>query len=128
MRFLRLEQAPKKAPPKNETRRETEQIRFIVMTEEGKEFTVRLSSNRTTGFQWRPIDPLDEHFVKLVRSEYVPYDTGAIGSGGEEVWTFLATGKGETEFTMEYVRPWEKAQSDVKTATIKVSVKPGATK
>ncbi len=127
MRFHRLEQAPKKTP-KNETRRETEQIRFIVMTEEGKEFTVRLSANRTTGFQWRPVEPLDERFVKLVRSEYVPFDTGVTGAGGEEIWTFLATGKGETEFTMEYVRPWEKAQSEVKTATIKVSVKPGAAK
>jgi predicted secreted protein len=128
IRFLRLEQLPKKAPPKNEVRKETEQIRFIVMTEEGKEFTVRLDSNRSTGFQWRPAEPLDERFVKLVRSEYVPFDTDAIGAGGEEIWTFLATGKGETEFALEYVRPWERNRSDVKTATIKVWVKAAATK
>jgi predicted secreted protein len=124
IRFLRVEQAPKKATTKIEARKESEQIRFIVMAEEGKEFTVRLASNRTTGYQWRPSEPLDEHVVKLVRSEYVPFDTNAIGGGGEEIWTFLATGKGDNEITMEYARPWEKVQTASKTATIKVSVRP----
>jgi predicted secreted protein len=123
MRFLRVEQAPKKAAMKNEARKESEQIRFIVMAEEGKEFTVRLNSNRTTGYQWRPAEPVDEHVVKPARSEYVPFDTTAVGGGGEEVWTFLAVGKGDTEITMEYARPWEKGQPALKTATIKVSVR-----
>jgi inhibitor of cysteine peptidase len=128
MRFLRVEPPPKKTASKNDSRKENEQIRFVVMVEEGKEFTVRLNSNRTTGYQWRPAESLDERVVKVVRSEYVPYDTSAVGGGGEEVWTFLATGKGDTEIAMEYVRPWEKGQSEMKTATIKVSVRTGTPK
>lgn len=123
IRFLRAEPAAKKTV-KTEARKENEQIRFVVMVEEGKEFTVRLSANRTTGYQWRPAGSLDERIVKLVRSEYVVFDPGRIGGGGEEVWTFLAVGRGDTEITMEYVRPWEKGQHPVKTATIKVSVRP----
>jgi predicted secreted protein len=122
-RFLRIE-LPVKKPTKTEARRETEQSRFVVMTEEGREFTVRLSSNRTTGYHWRLAGPLEERIVKLVKSEYLSYDTGLTGSGGEEIWTFLGTGRGETEITMEYARPWEKGVQPVKTATIIVSVRP----
>ncbi len=125
IRFLRVEPPPKK-PPKNEARKESEQISFVVMAEEGKEFTVRLNSNRTTGYQWRPVGPLDESIVKFVRCEYVPFEGTLPGGGGEEIWTFLAAGKGSTEITMEYVRPWEKLHSPVKTATIKVSVRPAS--
>jgi len=126
MRFLRVEPAPRKPAARNEGRRESEQIRFVVMTEEGKEFTVRLASNRTTGYQWRAAGQPDDRFVKLVKSEYIPFDGGAIGAGGEEIWTFLAVGKGDTEITMEYVRPWEKTQPPAKTATIFVSVRPAS--
>jgi predicted secreted protein len=123
IRFLRIELPPKK-PPKNEVRKESEQIRFVVMAEEGKEFTVRLSANRTTGYQWRPAASLDERVVKFVSCEYAPFEGALPGGGGDEVWTFLAAGRGDTEITMEYVRPWDKAHSPVKTATIKVSVRP----
>jgi inhibitor of cysteine peptidase len=128
MRFLRVEQVSKKAIAKNEARKESEQVRFVVMAEEGKEFSVRLSSNRTTGYQWRPADPFDERIVRFARSEYVPFDPAIIGEGGEEVWTFQAIGKGDTEIAMEYVRPWEKAQSVLRTATIKVLVKSATVK
>jgi predicted secreted protein len=125
IRFLRLELPPKKVP-KSDSRKDIEQVRFVVMTEEGKEFTVRLNSNRTTGYQWRPAGQIDERIVKLLRSEYVTYEGGPVGSGGEEIWTFLATGRGDTEITMEYVRPWEKIPHPVKTATIKVFVRPAS--
>lgn len=124
IRFVKTEQLPKKTVVKADSRRESEQIRFIVMTEEGKEFTVKLDSNRATGYQWRPAAPLDERILKLSRSEYVPLETGVIGAGGEESWTFSAVGKGEAEVVMEYVRPWEKGQAAVKTATVKVTVRP----
>ncbi len=127
IRFLRVELPPKK-PPKNEARKESEQISFVVMAEEGKEFTVRLNSNRTTGYQWRPAGPLEERIVKLVRCEYVPFGGALLGGGGEEIWTFLAVGRGSIEITMEYVRPWEKAHSPVKTATIMVSVRPASSR
>jgi predicted secreted protein len=127
-RFQRIELPPKKAVQKNESPKENEQIRFVVLAEEGKEFTVRLASNATTGYRWRPAGILDEHIVKLVKSQYVPFEGGGSGSGGEEVWTFLTVARGDTEITMEYVRPWEKSQSPVKTATIKVSVRPATQK
>ena len=126
VRFLRVDLPAKKPMAKADNRKESEQIRFIVMTEEGKEFTVKLESNRTTGYQWRPAEPFDERVIRAVRSEYTPFDMSMIGSGGEESWTFYAVGKGDAEVVMEYVRPWEKGQPPLKTATIKVSVKPAS--
>ncbi len=123
MRFQRIDLPPKKPVAKNEIRKDSEQIRFVVMAEEGKEFTVRLGSNRSTGYRWRPVGTLDEHTVKLEKSEYVPFEGGAGGTGGEEVWTFLAVSKGDTEITMEYAPPYEKNQVPLKTATIQVSVR-----
>jgi predicted secreted protein len=73
------------------------------------------------------VGPLEEHIVKPVRCEYIPFE-GALPGGGEEIWTFLAAGRGSTEITMEYVRPWEKTHFPVKTATIKVSVRPASTR
>jgi predicted secreted protein len=128
-RFLRVEPMPKKLASKTESRKDTEQIRFIVMTEENKEFTVRLLSNRTTGYLWKPADPIDERIVKIVRSEYIPFERpGAVGVGGEDVFTFLGVGRGDAEIAMEYIRPWEKNQPAVKTATIKVTVRPASLK
>jgi predicted secreted protein len=125
-RLLRVEPSVKKVQTRVEPRRDSEQSRSIVMTEEGREFTIRLTSNRTTGFQWRVGGMLDDRIVKLVKSDYLSYDTGLAGSGGEEVWTFTAVGKGETQITMEYARPWETGVQPIKTATIIVSVKPAA--
>jgi inhibitor of cysteine peptidase len=124
IRFLRIELPPKKTP--REARKESEQISFVVMAEEGKEFTVRLASNRTTGYQWRPATPHDDRVVRLVRSDYVPFEGAPVGGGGEDIFTFLAVGRGNTEITMEYVRPWEKPHLPVKTATIRVSVRPAS--
>jgi inhibitor of cysteine peptidase len=127
IRFLRVELPPKKMP-KNEARKVSEQISFVVMAEEGKEFTVRLSGNRTTGYQWRPAGSVDERVVRLVRCEYVPFGGPPVGGGGEEVFIFLAVGRGDTEITMEYVRPWEKNHPPAKTAAIRVSVRPASSR
>jgi inhibitor of cysteine peptidase len=126
VRFQHIELPPRKPAPKIESPRENEQIRFVVMVEEGKEFTIRLSSNPTTGYRWKPAGPLDDRTVRFVRSQYTPFEGGGAGSGGEESWTFLAVNRGDAEITMEYVRPWEKTPSAVKTATIKVSVRPSS--
>lgn len=124
VRFLRVELPVRKAQAKVEAKKESEEVRFVVIAEEGKEFTVRLNSNRTTGYQWHLSSAIDERVVKLAKTEYRPFDTGLAGSGGEEIWTFLAVARGETEITMEYVRPWEKTNRAEKTAMIKVSVRP----
>ncbi len=73
----------------------------------GQEFTITLESNPSTGYQWQLAKALDEGIVKLVGTKYKASETGLIGAGGTEVWTFKAVGDGTTEISLMYMRPWE---------------------
>jgi predicted secreted protein len=101
-------------------------IGMAVAAEEGREFSIFLDSNRTTGYEWRLARPIDERMVHFVRSEYAPPKSGLAGAGGREEWTFLAKGRGKTEILLEYVRPWEKGKPPAARARIRVSIRPAS--
>ena len=88
----------------------------------GREFSVTLASNPTTGYKWDLAKPLDDKLIKLVTSEYVRPDTKLIGAGGKEVWTFKGVGEGKTEIDLKYVRPWEKDVEPVRKTNFVVVV------
>lgn len=89
----------------------------------GEEFSIALASNRTTGYQWRLVTPLDEQIVQAVGSEYVAPAGGRPGAGGKEVWTFRAVGAGKTEIALQYLRPWEAGVAPAETARYVVVVR-----
>lgn len=89
----------------------------------GDEFVLTLESNPSTGYLWRLVVKPDESTVQLVSSEYrAAPDTNRVGAGGNEVWTFLATGKGKAEISLIYIRPWEKDKPPAKTARVIIIV------
>ena len=94
----------------------------------GETFTITLESNPTTGYQWQLAKPLDEKILKLVSSKYEMeepknLETGYVGVGGHEYWTFKAVGKGTTLIELMYVRPWEKDVPPVEAAVFRIRVK-----
>ena len=91
----------------------------------GQEFTLRLASNRTTGYQWQLAEPPDEGIVKLVGTRYVEPKTKLAGAGGEEAWSFKAVSKGKALIAMKYVRPWEKNTAPTKSTVVVVQVEQG---
>jgi predicted secreted protein len=90
--------------------------------EAGREFSLTLPSNPTTGYGWVLAGP-EEGVVKLVGSSYRPSTPGLIGSGGMENWTFKAVGKGTTVLSFSYARPWEKGTEPIRQAAFVVIVK-----
>ncbi|MFH1683276.1 MAG: protease inhibitor I42 family protein [Candidatus Margulisiibacteriota bacterium] len=93
----------------------------------GEEFTLTLESNPTTGYQWQLAKPLDEKIVKLVSSKYEMEkpnntETGMVGVGGHEYWSFKAVGKGTTLIELKYIRPWEKDVPPVEAAVFRIRV------
>jgi inhibitor of cysteine peptidase len=88
----------------------------------GQAFKIVLDANHTTGYEWQISIPLDTKIVQFDGTDYKAEDTGRVGSGGKEVWTFKAAGKGKTRIFFEYIRPWEEGKKPVDTKTFKVEI------
>ena len=88
----------------------------------GEEFTVCQDSNPSTGYQWQLVEPGNEAVVKVVNKEFVSPAKRLPGSGGKDVWTFKAVGRGTTRIVLRYVRPWEKGTPPAKEVTYTVEV------
>ena len=86
---------------------------------QGQEFVIALGSNPTTGYSWQA--NFDESLLKLVESNYGPGKEsreGLVGAGGIEYFKFRALGKGQSEITLIYKRPWEEESIDQKLFTV----------
>jgi Predicted secreted protein len=80
----------------------------VIEARTGKDFTIILSANPTTGYQWQLAKPLNKNKIQFVNSEYFPDKTGLVGAGGKQVWRFKARTAGRANITFKYVRQWEK--------------------
>jgi inhibitor of cysteine peptidase len=85
----------------------------------GETVAIRLPENASTGYRWSLGDH-DGDVVKLVSSEPV-YPSGAVGSGGEMVFTFEATHPGKTPIRLVEGRAWEKG-SEAKRFEVEIIV------
>jgi predicted secreted protein len=95
-----------------------EQIRVLA----GKQFSITLNANHTTGYSWRLAKPLDPAMLKQIGNEYHAATSDAVGAPGEEVWTFESVAAGNVELDFEYVRPFEKDAKSVKTAKYSIVI------
>lgn len=77
----------------------------------GTAFEIRLKANATTGYSWR-FEPLPEDLLSLKSSTYVPTPTepGVVGSGGTQVYRFVAAQPGSGDIDFVYERPFEKGK------------------
>lgn len=87
-----------------------------------QEFNITLRYNATTGYQWQLAKPVDETLLKLTGSEYKRPESGLIGAGGDQVWTFKALAPGKTQVELQYLRPWEKGTPPARTTNFVVVI------
>ncbi len=98
-----------------------EQVRVLA----GKEFSITLAANHTTGYSWRLASTLDPALLQQVSNTYTERkseDANAVGAPGEEVWTFTAGAQGSVPLVFEYARPFEKDAKPVKTSKFLVII------
>lgn len=95
----------------------------VVTVKAGRNFTIRLESNPTTGYQWQLADELDKGFVELVDSIFIPGRTDMVGSPGKEEWVFKSVRAGKGGISFKYVRPWEKDEVPAQTYRVTVIAK-----
>ena len=59
----------------------------ITVSKKNPEFSIRVKSNPTTGFQWR-VKQIDDNVLEFVGKKYIKSRSKLIGSGGETVMKF----------------------------------------
>jgi inhibitor of cysteine peptidase len=89
----------------------------------GDSLIVTLDSNPSTGFAWSLAGIGDETVVDEMGNEYQGSDSGLMGAGGQEVWTFEALDKGTSTIEMQYSRSWETGVEPAGTFNVTVVVK-----
>lgn len=90
----------------------------------GKEFTLVLASNPTTGYHWEIVGELDGAVVEFVGQDYQSTsEPGLVGGGGLDIWTFKAVGEGETTITLGHYPPSNDPVDPEETQTFTVVVK-----
>lgn len=68
-------------------------------------FSISLESNPTTGYQWE--GDYNEEYLQFLGKEYLAQSSDLVGSGGNDVFRFVALKAGETEIVFSYLRLWE---------------------
>ncbi len=88
----------------------------------GEQFTITLSSNKTTGYSWSAGMIADNSQVVVTGIEYTSSVDAKIGEGGSEIWHFKAVATGSVKIKMYYARSWENdkpSQEVIYSVTIK---------
>lgn len=87
----------------------------------GRTFTVRLSSNPSTGYAWH-LTP-DEHVDVVDETFESSAAEGMVGSGGTQVFTLRARQVGRTTLTFVHRRAWERDLPPLQVETVAVRVR-----
>ena len=93
-----------------------------VELEQGQTLVLKLASNPTTGYDWEIVD-LNGAILEQVGEVDHKADSGLIGSGGVNTYTFKAVGSGNMQLTLVYHRSWEKDIPPIETFELDVIVK-----
>jgi len=94
-----------------------------INTKVGKQFTITVRGNATTGYTWQMAKGTDETVVKKVGDVYTAENGGGkVGVGGTHVWTFKAVKVGTTKIKLQYLRAWEKPTLPANILEYKVKV------
>ncbi len=88
-----------------------------IASKTGEIVTISLSSNPTTGFEWKA--EYDSNFLKFVKKDYFP-SSNLLGAGGTEIFKFEALKEGTTVLQMTYQRGSETANSKQKLYNIQI--------
>ncbi len=92
----------------------------IIETKNGENFSIALEANPTTGYEWQ-ID-FDPDYIELVQRNYIPDSPELVGSGGGEIFEFLAKELGITDIVFSYLRSWEEEEEPIEEKTFQIII------
>lgn len=86
----------------------------------GDTLTIKLPSNRTTGYSWG--QPESGAHLELLSTKQEQAATDRVGAPGFQVFSFKATETGVSTLTLNYFRPFEKDTPPVKTFLVSLTI------
>ncbi len=87
----------------------------------GGTLTIKLFSNGSTGYQWsNPAQLSDPTVLEQTGHQFIPPIVPDPGAGGQEEWTFRATGRGNCVVYTEYKRSSDTVPNWTFTLTVTV--------
>lgn len=94
----------------------------VVSAKTGKQFSVQLEGQLSTGYSWKLME-IPSAF-KVIREDVIPQKNERDMTGGFEIQEFILSSaeKGEYTLTFNYAQHWKKKPEFVKTVTVKVKV------
>jgi predicted secreted protein len=84
-------------------------------------FQIILADDTSGELRWLFKDPPNESLLKLVNESFDGPE-GEEGGPGNRIWLFQAVSAGETELTIEFLRPWEEDTPPEKSETFKIVI------
>lgn len=98
-------------------------VATAITAKPGKEFSVTLNANITTGYTWEFKTEPDSKVVVLVDQRYeAPPASSRVGEAGKQRFRFKAVAAGSAKLDLQYVRPWEDPRQAVQTAVFTVTI------
>jgi predicted secreted protein len=97
----------------------------VIEIARGRTVVIRLSSNRSTGYAWTLAAARPAGLTVLGEPSYEPASgaSNAVGAGGVETWSFLASASGRQDLRFEYRRPWERDAPPARTLVYTIAVR-----
>lgn len=95
---------------------------ILALSQGDKTFTISLSANPTTGYQW-VLKQYDKNLFKLLSSHYEAPNSKLIGAGGKMNFIFSVNSQKHhpksSSISLNYQRPWEPNNGSSKVIQIK---------
>jgi len=87
----------------------------------GQQLRITLDANPTTGYLWA-VDAVPDQLEQSGEPEYSS-ESGAMGAGGTDVWTFVGKSAGKGTLKLKYWRSFEPTVAPVETFEVTVDVR-----
>lgn len=88
----------------------------------GQKLRVSLESNPTTGYRWALDGSLPAQLAQVGQPQFTSH-SNAVGSGGTELWTFVAKSSGTAPLRLKYWRSFEPTVPPIATFSLNVEVR-----
>lgn len=88
----------------------------------GQQLKVELEANPTTGYQWTLDRRLPPQLEQVGKPQFKA-DSPALGSGGTEVWTFVAKERGAASIALKCWRSFDPTSASASSFSVDVHVR-----